>query len=186
MKFVLSIVALLAIFAQLSVADDVSAKLLLIKEIEDEIITEGNELTVKYTLFNVGDGPATNVEVADSDFHDSDFEAVSTPDMKFERVDAGSNVSASVVVVPLKSTANFNFTSAVVQYVAAEGAEPTFGFSNEVGQRSIISAKEYKRAHASHKIEWFLFCLWCTPSLLLPYLVHLNSKNKYTLNKKSN
>ena len=56
MKFVLSIVALLAIFAQLSVADDVSAKLLLIKEIEDEIITEGNELTVKYTLFNVGDG----------------------------------------------------------------------------------------------------------------------------------
>jgi len=186
MKFVLTIVAVLALCAQLSVADDVSAKLLLIKEIEDDIITEGNELTVKYTLFNVGDGPATNVEVADSDFHDSDFEAVSMPEMKFERISSNSNVSASVVVVPLKSTAAFNFTSAVVQYVAAEGAEPTFGFSNEVGQHPIISAKEYKRVHASHKIEWFLFCLWCTPSLLLPYLVHVNSKNKYTVAKKSN
>lgn len=179
MKCVLCLVALFAFFSNAVVADDASAKLILIKEVLNDIITEGNDLSVQYSLFNIGDGPATDVELADSDFHESEFELVSgMTSVKWERIGANSNVSHVVVVKPLKASA-FNSTSAVVQYVASEGAEPTFGFSDELGEMSIISATEYKRLHASHVWEWFLFSIFCIPSLLLPYLLHFTSKSKY-------
>lgn len=179
MKCLLCLVAVFAIFSNLVIADEASAKLILIKEVLNDIITEGNDLSVQYNLFNIGDGPATNIELADSDFHESEFDLVSgMTSVKWERIGANSNVSHVVVVKPLKAS-HFNFTSAVVQYVASEGAEPTFGFSDELGELTIISAKEYKRLHASHKVEWLLFVAMCAPSLLLPYLVHYMSKKKY-------
>ena len=67
--------------------------------------------------------------LADSTFHASEFELVSgMTSVKWERIPAQSNVSHVIVVRPLQSSA-FNFTSAVVQYVAAEGAEPTVSIS---------------------------------------------------------
>jgi len=171
--------ALLAFVSGAAMADEASAKLILIKEVLNDIITEGNDLSVQYTLYNIGDGPATDVELADSDFHESDFELVSgMTGVKWERIGTNSNVSHVVVVKPKKAAA-FSFTSAVVQYVASEGAEPTFGFSDEVGQMNIISAKQFKRLHASHMAEWTIFAGLCFPSVFLPYMLSAMSKNKY-------
>jgi len=179
MKFILCCIAILAFFSSSVSADDTSAKLILIKEVLNDVITEGKDLSIQYTVFNIGDGPATNIELDDSDFHETEFEHVSgTTSVKWDQIAANSNVSHLVVFKPLKSSA-FNFTSAVVQYVASEGAEPTFGFSDEVGELKIISAKEYKRLHASHMHEWLVFAALCTPSLLLPYLLHYLSESKY-------
>lgn len=167
-------------------ADEGAAKLILIKDILNDLVTEGHDLTVEYKLFNIGESAATDVELRDSTFHDSDFELVSgMTSVKWERIPAQSNVSHVVVVRPLKSSA-FNFTSAVVQYVAAEGAEePTVGISNELGELNILSLKEYKRVHASHMIEWGLFGVWCFPSVMLPYFLYYKSKSKYSVKAKS-
>jgi len=180
MKCVLCLITFLAIFGFTTVsADDTSAKLIIIKEVLNDLITEGQDLSVKYTLFNIGDGAATNVELADSDFHESEFELVAgMTSVKWERIGASSNVSHVVTVRPLKASA-FNSTSAVVQYVASEGAEPTFGFSDEIGELQIISNKEYKRLHASHMVEWLLFALFSSPSVIVPYVLHKHSENKY-------
>lgn len=181
MKFFLCLIALLTIFNGLSSADDVNAKLILIKEVQNEVLTEGKDLSVQYTLYNIGDGPAVDVELAESDFHETDFELVSgQTNIKWERIGANSNVSTVVVVKPLRAS-GFNFTSAVVQYVASEGAEPTFGFSDELGELRIISAKEYKRLHASHMVEWALFVLFCLPSIFFPYMLYYKSKSKYSV-----
>ena len=37
-------------------ADEVNAKIILIKSILNNIITEGQDLAVEYKLFNIGDG----------------------------------------------------------------------------------------------------------------------------------
>nr|CAB3266612.1 translocon-associated protein subunit beta-like [Phallusia mammillata] len=167
-------------------AEDGDAKLILIKNVLNSIITEGNDLMVQYTLYNIGDGAATDVNLADSSFHESDFELVSgMTSVKWERILAGTNVSHVVIVRPLKSGA-FNFTSAVVQYVASEGSDTTFGMSNDLGELDILSLKEFKRIHASHLIEWGLFGVWCIPSIVLPYMLYYKSKSKYSLKAKKN
>jgi len=166
-------------------ADEGAAKLILIKDILNDLVTEGHDLTVEYKLFNIGESAATDVQLADSTFHASDFELVSgMTSVKWERIPAQSNVSHVVVVRPLKSSA-FNFTSAVVQYVAVEGNDPTFGMSNELGELNIVSLKEYKRVHASHMMEWALFAVWCFPSIMLPYFLYAKSKAKYSVKPKS-
>lgn len=167
------------------VADDGEAKIILIKDILNDLVTEGHDLTIQYNLYNIGESAATDVHLADSNFHDSDFELVSgMTSVKWERIPAGSNVSHVVVVKPLKS-AGFNFTSATVNYVAAEGNDPTFGMSNELGELNILSLKEFKRVHASHMMEWGFFGVWCIPSILMPYVIYYKSKSKYSVKAKS-
>jgi len=68
---------------------------------------------------------ASDVQLADSSFHDSEFDLISgMKSVKWERILPGTNVTHLVVLRPIKSGA-FNFTSAVVQYVASEGSDPT-------------------------------------------------------------
>jgi len=183
-SFVFVACLLMASFAA-CMADDGEAKIVLIKDILNDMITEGHDLSVEYKLFNIGESTATDVQLSDSNFHDSDFELVSgMTSVTWDRIPAGSNVSHVVVVKPLKS-AGFNFTSATVNYVAAEGSDPTFGMSNELGELNILSLKEYKRVHASHMMEWALFGVWSFPSIMLPYFLYYQSKSKYTVKAKS-
>jgi len=172
--------ALLTFVSNCVVAEDGGAKIIVIKEVVDKVLTEGKDLSVEYTLFNIGDGPAFDVELVDSDFHENDFEIVSgSSSAKWQRIGVNSNVSHTVVVQPLKASP-FNFTSAVVQYISTEGAEPTLGFSDELGELNIISTKEYKRLYASHVVEWILFAIWSCPSVLFPYILYYMSKSKYS------
>jgi len=181
----LVLVACLLMTAYTAMADEGEAKIVLIKDILNDLVTEGHDLTVEYKLFNIGESAATDVQLADSNFHDSDFELVSgMTSVQWDRIPAQSNVSHVVVVKPLKS-AGFNFTSATVNYVASEGSDPTFGMSNELGELNILSLKEYKRVHASHMMEWGLFGVWCFPSIMMPYFLYYQSKSKYSVKPKS-
>ncbi|XP_002132080.2 translocon-associated protein subunit beta-like [Ciona intestinalis] len=167
-------------------SEESSAKLILTKNILNSIITQGNDLAIEYNMYNIGDGVATDVELADSTLHDTDFELISGKmSVKWDRIQPGTNVTHVVVVRPLKSGAQ-NFTSAVVQYVASEDSEPKFGFSSEIGEVEILSLKEYNRLYAPHVVEWGMFGIWTIPSLLLPYMLYYNSKTKYTVKSKKN
>ncbi|XP_076802890.1 translocon-associated protein subunit beta-like [Clavelina lepadiformis] len=184
MKLYLGIVLLLlTAFAK---GDDEKAKIILVKRILNDIITERNDLAIEYNLYNIGDGVATDVELADSSFHESDFELISgMTSVKWSRINAGSNVTHAIVVQPLRA-GDFNFTSAVVQYVSEKGVDVTFGYSNEIGEQEILSLKEYNRLHASHMMEWGLFALWCMPSIDVPLLLYYLSKRKYSKKVKKN
>ncbi|XP_039257885.1 translocon-associated protein subunit beta-like [Styela clava] len=167
--------------------DDVGpAKLIVVKDVTNDVIAQGMDLTIKYQILNIGESAATDVELADSTFPEIDFELVAGMfNVKWPKIAPSTNVSHAVVVKPLRS-GDFNFTSAVVQYVATEGEEPTFGFSSEVGEVTILTEKEYQRIFADHFIDWALFMVWCIPSLFMPYLMYYKSKTKYGVKAKRN
>lgn len=48
--------ALLTFVSNCVVAEDGGAKIIVIKEVVDKVLTEGKDLSVEYTLFNIGDG----------------------------------------------------------------------------------------------------------------------------------
>ena len=168
-----------------TIGDEGDAKLVLIKTVLNDIITEGQDLAVEYKLFNIGDGTASDVILADTTFPDTAFEVVKgLSSVKWDFIHSASNVSHLLVMRPIKS-GPFNFTSSVVQYVASEGSDSTFGYSNEIGELDIITLKDFNRIYASHLFDWCFFALWCIPSLLFPYGLFYSSKRKFTVPMKA-
>jgi len=160
-------------------AEEGSARLLLGKQIHNKFLVEGMDIVVKYSLYNVGDGVATNVVVTDSGFRSEDFDVVSgVTQYKLERVPPQANSSHTLVVRPRKF-GYFNFTAAEVSYVAAEGASAISGFSSDPGQAVIIAARDYERQFSAHLLDWLAFAVMTLPSLGIPFLLWWSSKSKY-------
>ncbi|CAH1796851.1 unnamed protein product [Owenia fusiformis] len=178
MKCLLFVLA--AIVAVHAIDEDPNARILASKNILNEYLVEGKDLTVEYYLYNVGASAALNVQLADYSFPEGDFEVVrGFLNAQWERLAPGSNVSHAVIVRPLKS-GYFNFTSAEISYLSAEDAEePTLAYTSAPGEGGIISLKDYDRKFSPHIVDWATFALMCLPSLGIPLLLWYSSKSKY-------
>ena len=111
------------------------------------------DIVVKYNLFNVGDGAATNVKVQDNGFRAEDFDIVSGQlKYKLDRVAPGAN-SSQTVVVRAKKFGYFNFTAAEVSYSGEGGTVVLTGLSSDPGQGVIIAARDYDRQFSAHLVS---------------------------------
>merc|ERR1712173_328222 len=82
-----------------ALGEEGQARILISKQINNKYLVEGMDIVVKYNLFNVGDGAATNVKVQDNGFRAEDFDIVSGQlKYKLDRVATGANSSQTVVV----------------------------------------------------------------------------------------
>lgn len=168
-----------------SSADDETARLLVSKTILNELIVEGKDLTVEFTVFNVGGSAALDVQLNDASFTEDNFEVVAgSLNAKWNRLAPGTNVSHSVILRPVQSS-YFNFTSAEVSYQPSEGAERVFGYSSAPGEGGIMSFRDYDRKFSSHIIDWAAFAVMTLPSLGIPFLLWHSSKAKYEALAKS-
>lgn len=173
----LSIIVASAFSAEL----DSQAKLLASKTVENKFIVENRELTVKYSIFNVGTSAASQVNLIDETFPITDFEIVRGQlPAAWKTIAPNGNVTHIVVYKPLKA-GYFNFTSAFISYIPSEGADIQRAFTSFPGEGGIMTEIDFARKHSPHLLEWTIFAFMCLPSLVIPFFLWHKSHSKYTL-----
>lgn len=178
--FLVSALALTLTVAGGNDKDNSVARLLVGKHIQNKYLVENRDLVVKYSLFNVGDSAAVNVQLTDRGFPGEHFELVGgVLAVKLDRLAPRANHSHTAVLRP-KFQGYFNFTAAEVQYRASDDSEELqMGFSSDPGQGAVIPLKEYERQFSAHMVDWVLFAVMTLPSLGIPFLLWHSSKAKY-------
>ncbi|XP_029200068.1 translocon-associated protein subunit beta-like [Acropora muricata] len=168
----------------LSAEGDSNARLLISKHILNQFVVEGKELTVHYSIYNVGSGPATSVLLTDNSFPADQFNVLhGLLSVKWKAVAPGTNVSHTIILEP-KRSGIFNFTSAQVSYQPFEDAtDPQMAFSTMPGEGRIMPLLEFERKHSPHLVDWGLFSLMSLPTILIPFLVWFRSHSKYESHK---
>jgi len=171
------------IASALSVELESQAKLLASKTVENNMLVQNKEMTIKYRIFNVGTSSASKVKLVDETFPAEYFETVRGHlSVEWQSIPVNANVTHIVVLKPLKE-GYYNFTSAVLSYVAKEGADVQNAFTSFPGEGGIMSEVEYARKHSPHLLDWSIFALMCMPSLVIPFALWYRSHSKYVVAK---
>jgi translocon-associated protein subunit beta len=182
MMMMMVTMTLVSVSSGLAVDDDQdpAASLMVTKSLLNKYVVEGMDVTVQYTIYNVGTLPAFNVKLDDSNFPKGAFKYVTGfPQAKWPKISPATNVTHIAVVRPI-GAGNYDFTSAQITYFPSEKAtKPQVGHSSELGSILIQEQKEYQRRHASHTIDWILFVIMAAPSICIPYSLWWTSSRKW-------
>merc|ERR1712212_362805 len=157
------------------------ARLLAAKRAHNLYLGEGRDIVVQYSVHNVGQAAAINVQLTDAGFSTEDFDVVGGQlQVKFDRIAPNANVSHVVVVQP-KKYGYFNFTAGEISYQPSEDtAEIQIGYTSEPGEGGIIANRDYDRKFSPHVFDWFIFALLMIPVLVVPFMMWYNINAKYT------
>lgn len=160
--------------------EEEAAKLLVSKQLLNKYLVENMDIVIKYTVYNVGNAAALEVEVTDNSFHPDHFTYMSGElNARIDRVPPNTNVSHTVVVRPRKF-GYFNFTSAEVLYKCKEDTPRLqVAVSSEPGEAYIVSFRDYDKQFSSHVVDWAAFAVMTLPSLAIPFALWYSSKSKY-------
>jgi translocon-associated protein subunit beta len=156
-----------------------TAQLLASKTFMNEHKVEGKDLTVRYSIYNIGASVAHNIKLIDESFSSHDFEVVhGLLSTSWERIPNNGNVTHTVILRPL-SAGMYNISWASLNYVADENGNSQVGYTSAPGNVRILDMSEFSRKHSSHITEWIAFFLMSAPTILLPFFIWYSSHSKY-------
>uniref|UniRef100_A0A0B7AMM4 Translocon-associated protein subunit beta n=1 Tax=Arion vulgaris TaxID=1028688 RepID=A0A0B7AMM4_9EUPU len=160
--------------------EESEARLVISKNILNQYLVEGKDVTVEYKLYNVGDRVAFNVMLNENGFPQTTFSTISGGlRVTWERIAPHSNVTHAVIVRPLKSGFH-NFTSAEISYSQTETNDiKIIGYSSFPGEGGIVPQKEFERRFSPRVLDWLVFAVMSLPSLGIPFVLWYGSKNRY-------
>ncbi|XP_065060018.1 translocon-associated protein subunit beta-like [Rhopilema esculentum] len=177
-------VCLIAFVALVSGADlEARAKLLASKTILNNFIVQNKDVSVVYKIFNVGSSAAYNVALNDTSFPNTEFKVVKgKSSVQWSSIPPNGNVTHVLVLQPFKA-GYFNFTAAQLSYDITDGGEKQAAFTSAPGEGGIMTEIDFNRKHSPHLLEWAIFAVMCTPSILIPFLLWFRSSSKYCEHK---
>ncbi|XP_077989100.1 translocon-associated protein subunit beta-like [Glandiceps talaboti] len=182
-----TVIISLLLLAGVGYSEDTGARLLASKNILNQWLVEGKDLTVAYNIYNVGSSAALNVELKDDTFPTADFQTVSGKFVvSWDRIAPGSNMSHTLIVRPL-TAGFFNFTSATITYTPQEGLQPQVGYTSAPGEGGIMALRDFDRKFSPHYMDWGAFAIMTLPSIGIPFMLWYRSKSRYehVLDKKN-
>lgn len=128
----------------------------------------------QYTVHNVGNAAALEVEITDNSFPADHFALVSGElNARIDRVPPHTNVTHTVVIRP-KKAGYFNFTSAEVLYrKKEETAGVQIAATSEPGMAYFTPYRDYDKKFSSHVVSSSFFFLY------MNYHIKLNFQYLY-------
>ncbi|KJE91224.1 signal sequence receptor beta [Capsaspora owczarzaki ATCC 30864] len=156
-----------------------SAYILASKSILNNYLVENMDITIQYSLFNIGEGAASSIQLLDY-FPQEGFNIVAgSTSAKWDHLAAGANVTHLVVVRPL-SHGRYNFTFGQVSYLeTADASDPVVALTSAPGVQQIYPFNDYDRQYASHILQWAVFAVATAVLVGGPAFLYLGSRAKY-------
>ncbi|XP_065909667.1 translocon-associated protein subunit beta-like [Dysidea avara] len=154
-----------------------NAKLLASKIILNEFLVEEKDLTVVYSIYNIGSSTAQSVSLRDDSFYEGDFEIVNgLLSVTWDKIPANNNVTHTVIVRP-KFSNIYNMSYAQVKYSDEESNY--VGYTSAPGYIRVLKYNEFSREHVSHVVDWLAFALMASPTIGIPFIVWYWSHSYY-------
>lgn len=142
------------------------ALLLTSKTLENNLVAQGQDIVVKYVIYNIGNEAAKDVSLVENNFHSQYFAIQGLTSAKWNQIGAGENATHVLVVVP-NFSGYFNFTPALVSYTTGGEIEETL--TSSPGVLGVVSEGDYYRQFDPHYLDWLLFLALLAVPIGLPY-----------------
>jgi hypothetical protein len=130
-------------------------------------VVAGQETEIQYDVYNVGEGKAFGVTVADSSLGDS-FELVGDLDGTIGEIEGGENKTVTLVAKP-KEAGELTVGSAEVSYKLAADGKLQSGVATEPQSYVAETEREHKKRTSIHYLEWTVFMIAAAFPVIVPF-----------------
>ena len=141
-----------------------------------ECVVEGQETEILYGVYNVGEGTAFEVKVADASLGTS-FELAGELDGAIGEIPGGENKTVSLTV-KAKAAGELTVGPAEVSYQATADGELQTGVSTEPQSYVAETEREHKKRTSIHYLEWSVFLIAAAVPVAVPGMAYQEGVSK--------